>query len=117
MEKISLPATASSLSLVLAASNGQIFTPLRLACAIAGLAEKTWRNRESAGKPPFPATPASAGPRRVDARDLAAYLDSLRVSPLPTPTQANETAPAPRRPGRPTKAVQLARQRQEGGGK
>lgn len=107
------PRGSTSLDLVLAASSGQILIPLARACEIAGFSSKSWRNRESAGLPlPFPATP---GHRRVDARDLALYLDSLRVSPTPTPTQANEMAPAPRRPGRPTKAAQQRRQRREGG--
>jgi hypothetical protein len=109
--------TPSSLDLVLSATHGQLLAPLSRACEIAGFSPKTYRNKESAGKVlPFPATP---GHRRVDVRDLAAYLDSLRAcsSPPSTPTQANEMAPAPRRPGRPTKIEQQQRQSKEGSSK
>jgi len=109
------PRGYTSLDLVLAASSGQILIPLVRACEIAGFSSKSGRRGEGGALPlPSPATP---GHRRVDARDLAAYLDSLRASPPSTPIQANEPAPVPRRPGRPTKAEQQRRQCKKGGSK
>lgn len=103
-----MSANSSTLDMVLSLTGGQVLIPLKRACEIAGLAIKTWRNREYAGKPiPFPAT---QGIRRVDVRDLAAYLDSIRPAGVSEPTLLAPILPSPltRRPGRPRKAEQIA---------
>lgn len=85
--------------------------PLATACPLAGISSKTWRNYESQGRAPFPATPA---PRRVDLRDLAEYIDGRRAgvrAPF-KPAEAQKSASEPRRRGRPRKTEQA---RQEGG--
>lgn len=106
------PRGSSSLDLILAASGGQILIPLGRACEIAGFSSKTWRNWESEGRAlPFPATP---GHRRVDARDLAAYVDSFQDQARPAAVPKTKTVPFshPKRGrGRPPKRLQ----QQEGG--
>lgn len=74
------PLQLSTVYLLMAATSGQVRLPLKTACFLAGIKEKTYRNWESQGKPlPFQCTPASLiGCRRVDVRDLADYLDRLR---------------------------------------
>jgi len=108
--QIRTPRGSSSIDLILAACGGQILIPLARACAIAGFSSKTWRNWESAGKKlPFPATP---GHRRVDARDLAAYVDSFQNQTRPAAVQKPETAHIshPKRGrGRPPKRLQQER--------
>lgn len=70
----------STLDLVLHCGGGRLALPLADACRITGISEKSWRNADSNPKKcaPFPASAASQGPRRVDARSLAAYLDFMR---------------------------------------
>lgn len=84
---------------------GQILIPFISAATRAGWKSQTARNLLSAGKFPLPTT--TVGSRRfVHIADLANYLESKRAggSACATPPQAPK-----RKPGRPTKAAQLAR--------
>lgn len=77
--------TCSTLSILLNQTSGRLQVPLAQACALVGLSSKTWRNRASEGRPPFPST---MPPRRVDLRDLADFIDTRRpVAPQPPSLQ------------------------------
>lgn len=115
--------SVDTLELVLAQTGGALQTSIEVACRIAGISHKTFRNLDSRGIAPFPAAPGK--PRRVDVRDIAEYLDARRAggafrpgsTPRPAQQAAKSDATLPKRPrGRPRKyAAPDVQQQQEGG--
>ena len=99
--------------LVSAQFPGKLLIPMVEAGASIGLAEQSCYNLKSRGAFPLPVSKIGNKPM-VAITDLIAFLEGL-AAPVSEPVVVVDTEPKPttkRRPGRPTKAEQIARRRQ-----
>lgn len=94
----------TTLELLLAQTGGRFSVKLEEACSLFdGTTAKSYRNKKSLGREPFP---SFGHPLHVDLRDLADAIDARRDGVRKTP---RVSPPPPRRRGRPTKAEQARR--------
>lgn len=94
----------TTLELLLAQTGGRISVKLEEACSLFdGTTTKSYRNKKSLGREPFP---SFGHPLHVDLRDLADAIDARRAGARNTPRVSLQR---PRHRGRPTKAEQARR--------
>ncbi len=94
----------TTLDLLLAKTGGRFSIKLDEACALFdGTTAKSYRNKKSLGREPFP---SYGHPLHVDLRDLADAIDARRAGAKNAP---KVTPQPPKRRGRPTKREQAAR--------
>lgn len=96
--------TPTTFELLLAQTGGRFSVKLEEACSLFdGTSAKSYRNKKSLGREPFP---SFGHPLHVDLRDLADAIDARRAG---AKAATRATPQAPKKRGRPTKAEQARR--------